>query len=53
MKLHLGGEDLKKAGIEPGPHFKELIRKTLYAKLDGRIKTKTEEVGFALKHFRG
>ena len=53
VKLHLGGEDLKKAGIEPGPHFKELIRKTLYAKLDGRIKTKTEEVGFALKHFRG
>lgn len=53
VKLDLRGDDLKKAGIEPGPHFKEIIRKTLHAKLDGRIKTKSEELGFAVKHFRG
>ena len=53
VKLDLRGDDLKKAGIEPGPHFKELIRKTLHAKLDGRIKTKSEELAFAITHYRG
>ena len=53
VKLDLRGDDLKKAGIEPGPHFKELIRKTLHAKLDGKIKTKDGELAFAVKHYRG
>ena len=53
VKLDLSGDDLKKAGIEPGPHFKELIRKTLHAKLDGKIKTKDGELAFAVKHYRG
>ncbi len=52
VKLDLRGDDLKKAGIEPGPHFKELIRKTLHAKLDGKIKTKDGELAFALQHYR-
>ena len=49
VKLDLRGDDLKKAGMEPGPHFKEIIRRTLHAKLDGRVKTKNEELGFAVK----
>lgn len=49
VKLNLRGDDLKKAGIEPGPHFKELMKRTLHAKLDGRIKTKNEELGFAMR----
>ncbi|MDD5072513.1 MAG: CBS domain-containing protein [Candidatus Omnitrophica bacterium] len=53
VKLDLRGDDLKKAGIEPGPHFKEIIRKTLRAKLDGKVKTKGEEVAFAVSHFKG
>ncbi len=52
VKLDLRGDDLKKAGIEPGPHFKELIKKTLHAKLDGKIKTKDGELAFALQHYR-
>lgn len=47
VKLDLRGDDLKKAGIEPGPRFKELLRKTLHAKLDGKIKTKAGELAFA------
>lgn len=53
VKLRLKGDDLKKAGIEPGPHFRELMRKTLHAKLDGRLRTKGDELGFAVKYFRG
>ncbi|MFH0771010.1 MAG: hypothetical protein V1933_00075 [Candidatus Omnitrophota bacterium] len=48
IKLSASGDDFTRAGIDPGPHFKEIIKKTLYAKLDSKIKTKTEELNFAL-----
>ena len=52
VKLHLRGEDLKKEGVKPGPHFKDIIEKALYAKLDGKIKTKAEELDFAMEKMR-
>jgi tRNA nucleotidyltransferase (CCA-adding enzyme) len=52
VKLHLRGEDLKKEGVKPGPHFKDIMEKALYAKLDGKIKTKAEELDFAMEKIR-
>jgi len=52
VKLHLRGEDLKKKGVKPGPHFKDIMEKALYAKLDGKIKTKAEELEFAMGRLR-
>ncbi len=49
VRLSLRGDDLKKAGIKPGPHFRQIMRKTLLARLDGRLKSKEEELYFALK----
>lgn len=49
IKLSVRGDDFKKAGIKPGPHFKEMMESTLHAKIDGRIKTKEEELNYALK----
>lgn len=52
IKLNVRGDDLKKVGIKPGPHFKRIMAQTLYAKIDGRIKTKEEELNYAIKLWR-
>ncbi|MFA5148945.1 MAG: hypothetical protein WC491_07475, partial [Candidatus Omnitrophota bacterium] len=52
IKLHLRGEDLKRAGIKPGPHFRDMMKRALHAKLDGKIKTKPEELDYAVRHYR-
>jgi len=47
VQLDITGNDLKdRLGLKPGPHFKRLLDKTLYAKLDGKIKTEEEELEF-------
>ena len=52
IKLHLRGEDLKRAGIKPGPHFRDMMKRALHAKLDGRIRTKPEELDYAVRHYK-
>jgi len=47
MRLRIRGEDLKDLGMAPGPEFTKILEKTLYAKLDGRVKTKKDELRFA------
>ncbi|KPK39324.1 MAG: hypothetical protein AMJ78_08640, partial [Omnitrophica WOR_2 bacterium SM23_29] len=51
-KLSVRGDDFKNVGIKPGPHFKKLMESALYAKIDGRIKTKEEELKYVLKLWR-
>ncbi len=59
VKLEITGRDLEKLGIKKGPIYKELLTKTLLAKLDGKIKGKQvhlveEEINFVktlLIHF--
>jgi len=48
IKLKIKGDDLKCSGIRPGPIFKDILKHTLYAKIDGKLKTKNEEFKFAL-----
>ncbi len=45
--LLIRGADLKRLGIQPGPYFTEILKKTLYAKIDGVISTKRNEMVFA------
>ena len=40
------GKDLIKMGLEPGPNFKEILQAVLDAKLNGRLKTRNDELGF-------
>jgi tRNA nucleotidyltransferase (CCA-adding enzyme) len=40
------GKDLIKMGFEPGPIFKEILQAALDAKLNGRLKTRNDELGF-------
>jgi len=51
VKLKLGGKELRALGIKPGPQFKKILQETLYAKLDGKVKTKGEELSFIKKRY--
>jgi len=46
VRLEITGKDLKKMNIEEGPIYKEILEKTLLAKVDGKIKTKEKELEF-------
>lgn len=48
-KIRLGGSELKGLGISPGPRFKRILDKVLYARIDGKLKSKAEELEFARK----
>jgi tRNA nucleotidyltransferase (CCA-adding enzyme) len=40
------GKDLKKMGHEPGPVYREILQAVLDAKLNGQIKTRSDELVF-------
>ncbi|MEA2021426.1 MAG: CBS domain-containing protein, partial [Candidatus Caldatribacteriota bacterium] len=48
-KLEITGKDIEKTGLQPGPIYSTLLNKLLYAKLDGKIKNKEEEIKFVKK----
>ncbi|WP_373498121.1 CBS domain-containing protein [Desulfococcus sp.] len=43
----IGGKDLQRIGVKPGPVYREILDATLNAKLNGRIKTRSDELNFA------
>ena len=47
MRICICGDDLKRLGIKPGPHYQQILRRILDARLDGRVKTKEEELALA------
>lgn len=44
IQIHLNGQELQAMGMAPGPQFKQILSQLLYAKLDGKFKTKEEEL---------
>jgi tRNA nucleotidyltransferase (CCA-adding enzyme) len=48
-RLHVRGEDLALLGSRPGPHFKKILTTLLYAKVDGKLEGKDEELALARK----
>lgn len=48
ITLRIRGKDLLDRGIPPGPHVGKALRVTLLAKLDGKVKTRDEEVEYAV-----
>ena len=48
-KLNISGKDLKQLGIKKGPLYKELLSNALYAKLDGKLHSRKEELEFIKK----
>jgi tRNA nucleotidyltransferase (CCA-adding enzyme) len=48
--LSLKGRDLKKMQLMPGPIYRQVLGAVLDAKLDGKLKTKKDEIDFA-RHY--
>jgi tRNA nucleotidyltransferase (CCA-adding enzyme) len=48
-RIYIKGDDLKALGLKPSPKFGEILIKVLYHKLDGKLRTKTEELAFVKK----
>lgn len=48
-RVHVTGDDLKALGVKPGPYFKKILTRLLYAKLDLKLKTKEQELAFVKK----
>jgi len=49
VRPHLRGDFFKKQGIPPGPIYRQILDKLLYARLDGQICTASEEEEMAKK----
>ncbi|RLB04996.1 MAG: hypothetical protein DRG50_08005 [Deltaproteobacteria bacterium] len=46
MKVTLRGKDLQKLGIQPGPIYREILDSLLLAHLEGKIKTREDEIKY-------
>ena len=51
-RIELTGKDLIDMGLAPGPLFKEVLDTVLYARLDGAVKSRGEEIQFVKEHFQ-
>ena len=50
VETALKGRDLKKMRLKPGPIYRQVLQAVLDARLDGRLKTKNDEVEFARRY---
>ncbi|MEO0078015.1 MAG: hypothetical protein ABIK86_03340 [candidate division WOR-3 bacterium] len=44
VKTELTGKELRQMGVEPGPHYRQLLDELLFARLDGRVQTRDDEL---------
>ncbi len=47
VRLSITGKELAQLGIKPGPLYGKIMGQILWAKLDGLVKTREEEMEFA------
>ena len=50
-KIFVSGHELKELGLAPGPVFGRIKRELLYGHLDGKLKTKADELAWVKQHF--
>ncbi len=50
VDIALKGRDLKKMKLKPGPIYREVLQAVLDARLDGKLKTKNDEIDFARRY---
>lgn len=53
VRIKIGGEDLKKLKLKPGPLYTKLLAKVLHKKIDGGVKTKKDELEYVKKLIGG
>jgi tRNA nucleotidyltransferase (CCA-adding enzyme) len=50
VNITLKGRDLKKMDLKPGPIYREILQALFDARLDGKLKTKADEIEFARRY---
>ncbi len=53
IKLQITGDDLKKFGIKEGPVYSKILLEILLEKIDGKIKTKKQEIEYVKNKLQG
>ncbi|MCX5709588.1 MAG: hypothetical protein NT088_02520 [Candidatus Omnitrophica bacterium] len=43
-RISISGDDLRRLGLEPGPHYQKIFKSILNAKLDGKLRTRQDEL---------
>ncbi len=46
MSISVQGRDIRSMGVPPGPHYRKLLEDTLFAKLNGHLATRDDEIQF-------
>jgi tRNA nucleotidyltransferase (CCA-adding enzyme) len=46
VRIAVKGDDIKALGLKPGPKFKKILDKVLHKKIDGELRTRTDELKF-------
>lgn len=53
IECELSGDDLTQLGLPPGPLYREVLEELLFARLDGKVSSREDEVAFVRKrHLR-
>lgn len=50
-KTEIRGQDLKEAGVPPGPIYRKILDELFYARLDGLVKSRQEEWAYIRRHY--
>ncbi|MDD5436898.1 MAG: hypothetical protein PHX20_05085, partial [Candidatus Omnitrophica bacterium] len=48
-RIAVKGEDINRMGLKPGPHYKAILNKVLLARIDGKVRTRKEELAYAAR----
>ncbi len=51
VRPFLGGDDLRALGIQPGPVYRDILNSLLYARLDGHVQSRDDELRFVRRRF--
>jgi tRNA nucleotidyltransferase (CCA-adding enzyme) len=51
VRPFLGGDDLRALGIQPGPVYRDILTSLLYARLDGHVQSRDDELRFVRRRF--
>jgi tRNA nucleotidyltransferase (CCA-adding enzyme) len=47
----LRGDDLRALGIRPGPIYRDILNSLLYARMDGHVQSRDDELRFVRRRF--
>ena len=51
-RIHIGGDELLRLGLVPGPRYQEIFQKVFDARINGALHTKAQELHFARQLIR-